>query len=361
MATTDTKSQQVDEAASEAFVGKVFGDTVGAAVVGLATIGDRLGLFRELAAGGPATSEELARRANINERYAREWLAAMASAGYLRWDPVGGRFVLPAAHIPALVQEGGPHFLAGVQQELMGCFAVIDQLTDAFQTGGGVSLASYPDSMFSGIDRFTAGWFENLLLQQWLPAVPGVLQKLENGCRMADVGTGHGRALIRLANAFPKSEFVGYDAHGPSVDRAAASVRDARVERNAIVRHLDVVAGLPEQYDVVTTFDVIHDAVDPVGLLRSIRQGLKADGSYLCLEINEANALGTEPNPIGALLYGFSVLLCMTTSLAEGGAGLGTLGVGEKQLREMAAEAGFGSVQIVPLENPFNTLYELRP
>jgi 2-polyprenyl-3-methyl-5-hydroxy-6-metoxy-1,4-benzoquinol methylase len=237
---------------------------------------------------------------------------------------------------------------------------VIDQIAEAFRTGGGVRLADYPDPMFTGIDRFTAGWFDNLLIQQWLPAVPDALTMLERGCRLADVGTGHGKAVVKMAQAFPRSTFVGYDAHGPSVERAAANVRSTGMGDRVHVRHLDVVNGLPEKYDVITTFDVMHDAVDPAGLLRAIREGLAPGGVYLCLEINPAHQLSGEPNPVGALLYGFSVLLCMTTSLAEGGAGLGTLGVDEAKLCELGTAAGFGSVRAVPLENPFNTLYELR-
>lgn len=362
MSTTATiDSKPVSEEAVHAFAEKVCNDTIGTVVVGLATIGDRLGLFRALADGGPATSGELATRTGISERYAREWLAGMASAGYLTHESAHSRFALPPEHAPALIQEGHPLFFSGVQQEIMGCFAVIDRIAESFKTGGGVPLAAYPDSMFAGIDRFTSAWFENLLVQQWIPAVPDVRAKLQRGCRLADVGTGRGRALVKLAEAYPSSTFVGYDAHGPSVVQARANLEAAGVQARVDVREQDVVGGLGERYDVITTFDVIHDAVDPIGVLRAIRAGLEPDGTYLCLEINSVHRVADEPNPIGALLYGFSVLLCMTSSLAEGGAGLGTLGVDEEKLTELGREAGFSRVRALPLENPFNTLYELKP
>jgi SAM-dependent methyltransferase len=362
MATTvGTSRPSIDQAKADAFVGKVFGDTVSTGVTVLATIGDRLGLFSELAARGPATSAELAERAGIKERYAREWLSALAAAGYLEYDSSSGRFILPAEHAPVLAQEGGPVFFGGVQQEMLGCVATIDLLTQSFRQGGGVRLSDYPDSMHHGIERFTANWFDNLLLQQWIPAVPEVQAKLERGCRVADVGSGRGRALIKLAQAYPESRFVGYEIHARNVDLATASAEAAGVSERVTFRQWDASQGLPARYDLITTFDVVHDAADPQGMLSAIHRALEPQGTYLCLEINCADTLEGNLNPLGALFYSFSVLLCMTSSLADGGAGLGTAGLPESKLRALATEAGFGSVSRLPLENPFNVLYALRP
>lgn len=352
---------KIDSAKQEAFVHKVLADTSGALVTMLAILGDRLGLFKDLAEKGPATSAELAARAGINERYAREWLAGMASAGYLEYDPRSRRFTLPPEHVPALAQEAGPFFFGGVHQEVPALAAIIDPLTEAFRKGGGVPQSAYSNHLWDGMERFTRGWFENLLTQQWIPAMPEVKAKLERGARVADVGCGRGQALIKLAQAFPGSRYVGYDAFEPTIVRATASAQAAGVGDRVTFKHWDASKGLPEQYEVITTFDVVHDSIDPLGLLRAIRQALKADGNYVCLDINCSDKIEENSGPLGALFYGVSVFYCMTTSLAGGGAGLGTLGFHEPKVRELCAEAGFSSVRRVPLENPFNILYEMKP
>ncbi len=352
---------KIDPAKQEAFVGKVLADTSAAFVTMLAGIGDRLGLFKDLAEKGPATSAELAARAGINERYAREWLAGMASAGYLEYDPTSRRFTLPPEHVSALAQEGGPFFFGGVHQEVSALAAIVDPLTEAFRKGGGVPQSAYSDHLWNGMERFTGGWFQNLLTQQWIPAMPEVKAKLERGARVADVGCGRGRALIKLAQAFPDSRYVGYDAFEPSIVRATASAQAAGVGDRVTFKHFDASKGLPEQYDVITTFDVVHDSINPLGLLRAIRQALKANGTYVCLDINCSDKVEENSGPLGTLFYGFSVFYCMTTSLAGGGAALGTLGFHEPKVRELCAEAGFSSVRRLPLENPFNILYEVKP
>ncbi len=352
---------KMDHSKQEAFVGKVLGDTSATMVTILATIGDRLGLFKDLAAHGPATSADLAKRTSIQERYAREWLGGMASAGYLEYDAKTRRFTLPPEHAAALAQENGPFFFGGLYEMLPALSGILDQLTAAFRKGGGVPQSSYDVAFWNGMERFTAGWFENLLLQQWIPAMPDVQAKLERGARVADVGCGSGRALIKLAQAFPKSHCVGFDVFGPILERATARAKAAGVADRIKFQQLDAAKGLPEQFDLITTFDVVHDSVDPLGLLRAVRQGLKPDGIYVCLDINCSDKLEENAGPLGAMFHGFSVLYCMTTSLANGGAGLGTLGFHETKVRELCAQAGFRAVRRLPLENPFNNIYEVRP
>jgi len=352
--------QTVDQAKTEAFLGKVLTDTSGLTTTILASIGDRLGLFKHLAQA-PATSAELAARAEINERYAREWLGAMASAGYLEYDTQSQRFTLPAEHLPVLAQEDGPFFLGGMHQMLVGMIGPLNHLIQAFQHGGGVPQSAYDHNLWDGLERTTAGGFEHLLIPVWLPAMPEVEAKLEQGALVADVGCGRGRALIKLALAFPRSRYIGYDSFEPTIAQATAAAVAAGVADRVRFEHRDVSTGLPEQYDVITTFDVIHDAIDPRGLLRTIRQGLRADGRYVCLDINCAEQLEGNAGPLGSLFYGFSVLYCMTTSLSGHGEGLGTVGLPEGKLQELGAEAGFNKVRRVPIENPFNNLYELQP
>ena len=353
--------QTIETKTTEEFLGKVLSDTSAFTTIVLAAVGDRLGLYKELAARGPATSAELASRAGIAERYAREWLGAMASAGYLIYDPDDRRFSLPSQYSPIIAQEGAPYFFGGIHQMVLGMSKPVDRLIEAFKTGGGVTQSSYDDDMWDGLERFTNGWFENLLLQQWIPAMPLVEAKLKKGAQVADVGCGRGRALIKLAEAFPTSTYIGFDAFAPTIERARQNAADAGVGERIRFEARDCAQGLPATYDVITTFDVIHDAVDPAGLLKAIRRALKPDGVYVCLDINCSDRLEENAGPLGALFQGFSVLYCMTTSLAGHGEALGTVGVPESKLSELSTKAGFSSLRRVPLENPFNNLYELRP
>jgi len=354
-----TTQQTIDQAKTEAFVGKVLADTAGLAVTAMSSIGDRLGLFKSLAEQGPATSAELADRAHINERYAREWLGAMACAGYLAYDPLSQRFTLPLEHVPVLAQEGGPVFFGGVQEEMVGLVGPINQLMQAFRSGDGVPMEAYDPSVWEGLTRFTSSWFENLLVPVWLPAMPEVQAKLERGALVADVGCGHGKALIKLAQTYPQSRYVGYDNFAPSIQQATANAQAAGVADRVRFQHLDVSEGLPEQYDVINTFDVVHDAVNPRRLLRAIHNALRPNGRYVCLEINSSDKLEENIGLLGAFFYSVSVLYCMTSSLAHHGEGLGTVGLPESKMRELCTEAGFSSVRRVPMENPFNILYEV--
>lgn len=354
--------QQVDESKIEEFVGKVLGDVSGTTVTIMAAIGDHLGLFKDLATNGPATSDELARRTGINERYAREWLGCLSAAGYLSYAPDTGRFWLPPEHVPVLAQEAGPVFFGGTLSMFLGLAQIVDPLIEAFRSGGGVPQDAYPQSTYDGMDRFTAGWHENHLLQEWIPAVPDVQAALERGIDVADVGCGRGRAVIRMAEAFPNSRFVGYDIFQPNVDAANDSLAKAGIGGDRVrFEQRDVSKGLGGTFDLITTFDVIHDAADPRGLLRVIREGLNDGGTYLCLDINCSDKVEENVGPLGAMFYGVSVLYCMTTSLAQGGEGLGTVGLHPHKLDELSAEAGFSSCRKLPLENPFNNLYELKP
>lgn len=355
-----TTQPALDTHKTEAFLGKAIGNAGGMTTTIFAAIGDRLGLFKSLA-HGPATSAQLAARTDINERYAREWLGAMASAGYIEYDPVGQSFTLPPEYVPILAQESGPIFLGGLHQMLLGMAGPIDALVQAFQRGGGVAQANYDENVWDGMERFTNGWYENLLVQQWLPTMPDVQERLARGVSVADIGCGRGRGVIKLAQSFPRSRYVGYDVFQPSIDRANANAQAAGVADRVRFQQLDASHGLPEQYDVITTFDVVHDAADPRGLLQAIRKALRPDGRYLCLEINGADTVEGNAGPLGTLFYGFSILYCMTTSLHDHGEGLGTVGLPESKVRELCREAGFSSVQRAPIDNPFNSFFVAIP
>ncbi len=342
----------------EAFAGRVMGDTSAWMVTTMAMLGDRLGLWRSLAGSGALTSAELAARTGTSERYVREWLSSMAAHGYVDHDPFTGRFTLPAAHVPVLA-EAGPAYFGGLHQALFGLTGVLGRVADAFRDGGGVPLSAYPDDWWQGLERFTNGWFDHLLPGVWLPALPEVHAALERGADVADVGCGRGRALIRLAQAYPAGRYTGFDIHPESVEAARAAAQEAGVADRVRFEVCDVSTGIPGDYDVITTFDVIHDAADPLGMLKVIRTALRPDGRYVCLDINASHHLPDNTGPLGAYFYGVSILYCMSTSLAQHGAGLGTCGFNEHTARRLCAEAGFGTVTRVDIDNPFNILYEI--
>jgi SAM-dependent methyltransferase len=351
----------VDPAQVEAFFGKVLGDFGGASVWLLGSIGDRYGLFRDLNAHGPSTAEELAARTAVNARYTREWLLGLASAGYLHYDPAAERFSLPAAHAPVLVEDGGPYCIAGFFQQFVGACRLLDRLLSAFRDGHGIPLSAYDEDWWAGMERNTAGWFENHLVPHWLPAMPDVERKLTDGVVVADVGCGRGRALLKLAATFPASRFVGFDAVEASVTAANAAAGRAGLADRVRFERRDATEGLPGTYDVITTFDVVHDLADPVRFLGAVRGALRPDGVYVCLDFNAAERPEDNFGPLGTLLYASSILYCLTTSLAEGGDGLGAAGLPESRLRRLCQEAGFSAFRTVPIQDPFNSLYEVRP
>jgi SAM-dependent methyltransferase len=357
---TSAAHDGIDEAKLEAFMERVIGDLGGTMTSLLCAVGDRLGLFAELARNGGATSVELAARAGIQERYAREWLAGLASAGYLEVERGTGRYALPPENAQALAVEGGPFFVGGVYQMLIAALRPFEKLVDSFRSGGGVSQSDFDPYFWEGMERFSAPAFENELVPLWLPAVPDVQAKLERGCVLADVGCGSGGALIKLAEAYPGSRFVGIDAFAGQLDRARENAQAAGVADRVSFELVDASGGLSGPFDVITTFDVVHDAVNPRDLLRSIREALADDGIYLMLEINAADDPHDNVGPLATMFWGFSVFYCLTTSLAHGGEGLGTCGLPEAKVRELCAEAGFSDVRRLAIENPFNILYEIR-
>jgi SAM-dependent methyltransferase len=351
--------QEPDAAAVEQFIGRGITDMAGAMTTVFCIVGDRLGLFRALDEG-PATADGLAARTGVDERYALEWLRGLASAGYLEEEP-DGRYVLPPAHAVVLAREGDPMFVGGAFQELGGMLPALERIIESFRAGGGVPQAAYPDEAYAGMARFTAAWFDHHLLGAWLPLLPELRERLEQGIRWADVGCGAGRAVIRLAQEFPQSTFAGFDVFPAQVERARAAAADAGVADRVSFEVADAARGIPGRWDAVSTFDVVHDAVDPDALVAGIRRALADDGTYLMLEINCADDHAENRGPLATVLYGFSVLYCMTTSLAHGGAGLGTCGCPPSVVERIGRDAGFGTVREVEIGDGFNRLYELRP
>ena len=350
----------LDHERVDAFMKKVSGDISSTFVTQMCILGDRLGLFKDLNAHGPATSGELARRTGIKEQYAREWLNAVASAGYLEYSSESERFTLPREHAPVLADEGGPKMLCGIHQMLPALQSTLDLLTEAFREGGGVTQDQYDENYWEGMERITSRWYNHLMLQQWLPLIPNVRAKLERGAVVADIGCGRGRALLTLATAFPRSRCVGYDVYGLLLAKAEAYAQAEGVADRVSFRQLDVAKGLPEQYDLIATIDALHEFLDPLGTLKAIRRGLKPDGTYLLHEVNVGDSLEANMGPRHAMFYSVSVLYCLTTVLAHGAEGLGRSGLPESKVRELCAKAGFSSVRRM-WEDQVDIVYEIRP
>ncbi len=354
------KEVDLEEPEVELFLNKVVKDTSGLAVTVMAALGDRLGLFKDLAANGPAGSSEFAKRAGINERYAKEWLAGMTCAGYLEYDPVSRLFALPPAHEPVLAQEGGPFFFGGTHQMLLGMLTTVGLLEKAFRTGNGIPMSAYDENTWEGIERDMAGIYEAKLLKEWIPAVPDVQAMLESGVQVADIGCGSSRVLIMLAKVFPKSRYVGLDPFEPLIERARANAKAAGVSDLVRYEVLDNSIGIPGQYDLVTTFNVVHEASNPLELLRMIRKSLRPGGRYICVDVKCEEALENNVGAFATLRYGFSLLYCMSTSLAEGTEdALGTMGLHEGKMRELCRKAGFSEVKLAPLEKSLRNIFEV--
>jgi 2-polyprenyl-3-methyl-5-hydroxy-6-metoxy-1,4-benzoquinol methylase len=354
-ATTPT----IDEQRVEAFVERVVLDVGTAMRGGLLYIGDRLGIFKALSESGPVTPAELAKATGLNERYLREWLGSMTTAEYLEHDAESGTYHLPPEHALPLADEEFPFFTGGFLQMIVPTVSVAPQVAEAFKSGRGVTQDQYLPDMYEAIERGTAPWYKHHLVQDWIPAMPGVQERLEAGGIACDVGCGGGLAAITIAKAFPKARVVGYDVHEGSVERARRNAADEGVSDRVTFEVADG-AELPEdRFDLVSTFDVVHDSVDPVGLMTSVGRSLREGGTYLVLEMNASHDVEENRNPLGKFLYNVSTLYCMTTSLAHGGAGIGAC-MGEPKARELAYASGFSHFRKLPIEDPFSVLYELR-
>jgi len=342
---------------------RVFGVLGGAVTAAMIHLGDRLGLYRALGGAGALTSAELARKTGLHERWVREWLQGQAVARLI--DYAGdGRFALSPEATLVLADEESPAFAAGGFCALPQQMAILERLPGAFQSGVGLPYDAFGPEGAVGVERLLAPWFRTQLIPVALPALDGVLPKLERGAQVADVGCGAGVGLIKMAGTYPRSDFHGYEISKYALARAEEN-RHAAGLRNVTFHDVNGDS-LPAdaRFDFITTFDCIHDMANPGPVIRSIRRAVKPDGTWLIADINckatfEENLAD---NPLAPLMYGFSVLCCMSSALSEpDGAGLGTLGFTENLARRMTADAGFGRFKRHDFDNPFNAYYEVRP
>ena len=336
-------------------------DEVGATLnTALVVMGDKLGLYRTLAGAGPLTPAEVASRSGCAERYVREWLNAQAAGGYLEYDPGSGRYLLPAEQAVALTDESSPAYLPGFFQIALGSVHDAPRVVDAARTGAGIGWHDHVADVHEGCERFFRPGYNAHLVEEWLPALDGVVAKLEAGANVADVGCGHGASTILMAQAFPASTFAGFDYHEASIEMAAERAQVAGVGDRVSFEVAPAAAFPGGDYDLVTMFDCLHDMGDPAGAARHTRGALAADGTWMIVEPAAGDRVEDNLNPVGRAYYAFSTLLCTPCSLSqEVGLALGAQ-AGEGRIGDIVTGAGFGHFRRVA-ETPFNMVLEARP
>ena len=348
----------MDEAKLHEFLGKLVGDMSGAFMMGMVLIGDELGLYRAMGDNQPVTADALASRCKCNARLVREWLNANAAAGYVEHSD--GRYRLPAEQAMALANEDSPVYVAPGQNVLAACFLGLDQILSAFRGDGGLPWGQHHHRLFHGVEKFFRPGYRANLTTAWLPALDGVVAKLERGAKVADVGCGHGASTIVMAEAYPKSRFFGFDLHARSIETASRRAVEAGVAERATFATAPAKGYTERGFDLVCFFDCLHDMGDPIGAARHVRDTLADDGTWMIVEPAAGDRVEDNFNPIGRTYYGFSTLLCTPCSLAQDvGMALGTQ-AGPARIRDVATSAGFTRFRIAA-QTPFNTLYEIRP
>jgi 2-polyprenyl-3-methyl-5-hydroxy-6-metoxy-1,4-benzoquinol methylase len=365
----ETQQAAVDQTRLEELTAQVASDAGGAVVLSLALIGDRLGLFTALAASGPVTSAELAERTGLAERYLREWLLAMAAAGYVTYAGGGGsgpeakrsaRYLLSPEQAEAFTNPGSPAYVSGVVQSFTAATRIVDRLTDAFRTGAGIPWHEQYDDKFEGTERYFRPRYAANLTSEWIPALGGVEERLTHGARVADVGSGFGASTIIMARAYPNSTFTGIDSHGPSIEKARERAAAAGVADRVSFKVADS-SGLGGTYDFIAFFDSLHDMADPAAALRAARAALAPGGSVMLVEPMSWDTVEeTLSNPLARVAAGSSLLVCLPSGLSgEPAYGLGNQ-PGPARILQLAKEAGFSHARVAA-SSPGDHIFYLAP
>jgi len=349
----------VDMEKLNAFVGRFVGDLGAAVHSGMVVIGEKLGLYKALAEG-PVNSSELAAKTKTDERYVREWLASQAAGGYVTYDEKTRKFSLTEEQVFTLVNEDSPAYLPGAFQLALGSLAAVPRITESFRSGAGMGWHEHHDDVFHGCEKFFRPSYAGNLVNSWIPALEGVQAKLEAGARVADVGCGKGASTLLMAEAFPKSKFIGFDYH----DKSIAGAREAAQRKGIADRVSFEVASAKKfpgkDYDLVAVFDCLHDMGDPVGASAHVRKSLAKDGTWMIVEPFANDELKDNLNPVGRVYYSFSTLLCTPSSRSQEVALCLGAQSGEKRIRDVVTEGGFSRFRRAA-ETPFNIVYEARP
>jgi ubiquinone/menaquinone biosynthesis C-methylase UbiE len=349
----------VDQDKLNEFLGRFVGDLGATIAAGNIVVGHRLGLYRALA-DGPATPDELADRTGTSPRYLTEWLCGQAAGGYVAHDPATGTFSLTEEQAFALTDPNGPVYLPGAFLLALGTLRAESQITDAFRTGAGMGWHEHHDDVPLGTEMFFRPGYLANLVPEWIPALDGVAAKLAAGAQVADVGCGLGASTVLLAQAYPRSTFVGSDYHEASIELARKRAADAGVEDRTTFDVATAQDFPGTGYDLVATFDCLHDMGDPAAAARHVRAALAPEGTWLIVEPFAGDTVESNLNPVGRVYYGFSTYLCVPNALSQdGGHALGAQ-AGENAIREIVTAAGFTRFRRAA-ETPFNIVLEARP
>ena len=355
---TPVQSREINEDRMNQFLGKVVGDFGASLSSSLAYIGQKLGLYRALAAGEPLSPAELAEKTNTNERYVREWLVNQAAGGYVEYDGDTGRYFLAPEQAIALTDDQSPFYVGGGFFVVKAMTQAVERIEDYFRNGGGMLWGEHHPDLFIGTERFFRPGYTAHLVSTWIPALDGVEAKLKAGAKVADIGCGHGASTIIMAKAYPNSEFWAFDNHEASIDYAKQAAQEAGVGDRV---HFEVANAqtIPDnQYDLVAFFDCLHDMGDPVGACKRAAEVLKADGTALIVEPMAGNKVEENFNIIGRTFAGASTLCCTSNSLAQNGPALGAVAT-EESLRDVALAGGFKTFRRAT-ETPFNRIFEAK-
>lgn len=362
---SQVSGELVDSAEQERLLGQIVTDAGAALAVPLALLGDRLGLFVALASNGPATAAQLADRTGLAERYVREWLLVMATAGYVTYEgndadgsARSARYRMSPTQVEVFTKPDNPAYMMGVFQSTSAATRMLDRLTEAFRTGDGIGWHEHHTDTFVGTERiFRPGYLANLT-QSWIPALSGVEQRLKSGVRAADIGCGLGASTIIMAQAYPATEWLGVDYHAPSLELARSRAAEAGVDQQVRFEVTEATS-LTGRYDFITFFDCLHDMPDPIGALRAARSALNEGGQVMLVEPMSWDDVADALNPLGRLQSGASLLVCLPSGLSAPPAmGLGNQ-AGPTRTRALAKEAGFSEARVAT-STFFNLVYELR-
>jgi ubiquinone/menaquinone biosynthesis C-methylase UbiE len=341
------------------FLHKFVGDLGATMAAGNVVVGERLGLYRALA-DHPMQPRELAESTGTTTRYVDEWLRGQAAGGYVQYDSQAGTYSLTPEQAFALTDPDGAVYAPGAFELALGALKAAPQVIDAFRTGSGIGWHEHDDAVFSGCERFFRPGYAANLVSGWLPALDGVAAKLHAGARVADIGCGHGASTALMARAYPNSAFTGSDYHEESVIRARKQIAEQGLDDRVSFEVASAQTFNGGPYDLVTSFDCLHDMGDPVGAARHIRQMLAPDGTWMVVEPAAGDTVADNLNPVGRVYYSFSTFLCVPNALSQdGGYSLGAQ-AGEQSIARLAADAGFTRFRRAA-ETPFNLVYEVRP
>jgi len=352
-------SQPLDQAKLHEFVMRAVGEMGAAMNAALIVIGDKLGLYKAMSGAGPMTSAELAKKTETAERYVREWLASQAAGGFVTYDAASGKYTLPPEQALALADETSPVFLPGFFEVVAACVKDEPKITDAFRSGKGVGWHEHDHGLFAGTERFFRPNYRAHLIGEWIPALEGTEAKLKAGAKVADVGCGLGTSTILMAQAYPKSSFVGFDYHDGSIKMARDAANKAGVGDRVKFEVAKAKDYPGKGFDFVAFFDCLHDMGDPEGAAKHVKESMAADGTWMIVEPFAHDKLEDNLNPIGRVYYAASTMLCTPASLSqEVGLALGAQ-AGEGRLSKILKAAGFSRVRRAA-ETPFNIVLEAR-